>query len=107
VPSSDLSANRDLVEERQAGCALISIKNDESGENHPCYHLDISQGIDPALMIIFTAVLDEAFENSMQLQCKSHEPPTYFPKVPNRRSYANPVTSNTNIATMQILLLFR
>jgi hypothetical protein len=58
------------------GCALISIKNDGSGEN-PCFHLDISRGIDPALLICFTAVVDEAFENSMQLQSKSHEPPNF------------------------------
>jgi hypothetical protein len=73
------------------GCALISIKNDGSGEN-PCFHLDISQGIDPALLICFAAVVDEAFECSMRLQCKSHEPPTFRSTRTGGRMQ-NPVTS--------------
>jgi hypothetical protein len=66
------------------GCALISIKNDGSGEN-PCFHLDISQGIDPALLICFTAVVDEAFENSMHQS---------FRRTRTGSRLKSPVTSN-------------
>mmetsp|Transcript_22422 Transcript_22422/g.39419 ORF Transcript_22422/g.39419 Transcript_22422/m.39419 type:complete len:589 (-) Transcript_22422:47-1813(-) len=61
-----------------SGCALISIRVDEdtgathrkSGFSNLCLQIDLSRGIDPALLICFTAIADEVIEKSMRLQCK-------------------------------------
>jgi hypothetical protein len=66
------------MEHRLSGCALISIRNDDcsisssSRQNDSAglsFHIDLAQGIDPALLICFTAIADEVIEKSMRMQC--------------------------------------
>jgi hypothetical protein len=59
-------------EVRARGCALIDIEVDEksSKDEDLVFKMKISQGIDPALMICFTAVADEVIEKSMRLQAR-------------------------------------
>lgn len=57
-----------------SGCALISMQVDEttstSSKNDPdlFYNIHIAQGIDPALLICFTAIVDEILEKAMRLR---------------------------------------
>jgi hypothetical protein len=53
------------------GCALLTIRAKENGEE-PCFQVSIAQGVDPALLICFTAVVDELLECSMRSQCRNH-----------------------------------
>jgi hypothetical protein len=60
-------------EQQGTGCALISIDaGDDEEDGDLSFHIDVSQGIDPALLICFTAVVDEVMEKSMRLQCRYH-----------------------------------
>ncbi|KAG7369780.1 hypothetical protein IV203_027526 [Nitzschia inconspicua] len=69
---------RTEMERSSTGCALISIRADEhvdsNNRNDPevHFHMDLAQGIDPALMICFAAIADEVIEKSMRTQCKEH-----------------------------------
>ena len=62
------------MESTFSGCALISVCVDESSGKGTdvSFNLDLAQGIDPALMICFTAIVDEVMETSMRTQCKIH-----------------------------------
>lgn len=60
--------------ERQiSGSALISLEvtKEETGKRHVFFNIDIAQGIDPSLVMCFTAVIDEVMEKSMSLQCET------------------------------------
>lgn len=60
-------------ERRESGCAIISIDLDGGKEyDDASFQIDVSQGIDPALLICFTAVVDEVLEKSMRLKVCSH-----------------------------------
>lgn len=56
-------------------CALISIQADEQRDKRKnmdhelSFHLDLAQWIDPALMICFTAIVDEVIEKSIRTAC--------------------------------------
>ena len=52
-----------------SGCALISLRGDDDGGGS--FNIDLSQGIDPALLICFTAIIDEIVEKYMRTQCKT------------------------------------
>jgi hypothetical protein len=69
------------MERSFSGCALISIRvDDDSSHNNTRnrsndnlglnFHIDLAKGIDPALLICFTAIADEVIEKSMRIQCK-------------------------------------
>ena len=57
-------------ERYEAGCALISLRIKEANRD-PCFHLEVAKGLDPALFICLTAVIDELFEKAMRIQCRS------------------------------------
>jgi hypothetical protein len=49
------------------GCALISLQsNDENGDH---FHISVSHGIDPALMVCLASIVDETMESTMRRQC--------------------------------------
>ncbi len=57
------------LESRATGCAIIAIEAEEGGgDDDLCFQIDVAQGIDPALLICFTAVIDEIMEKSMRRQ---------------------------------------
>jgi hypothetical protein len=62
------------MERASSGCALISIRVDGDSLHKDVagmsFHIDLARGIDPALMICFTAIADEVIEKSMRQQCK-------------------------------------
>ncbi|KAL3945307.1 MAG: hypothetical protein SGBAC_000583 [Bacillariaceae sp.] len=71
-PIIKLSGKTDA--ERQAsGSALISLRvaDGENGKSKVFFSIDVSQGIDPTLVLCFAAVLDEILEVSMFLQCQA------------------------------------
>jgi len=60
--------------DRQAsGSALISLRviDGKDGKSKVHFSIDVAQGIDPTLVLCFTAVLDEILEVSMFLQCQA------------------------------------
>jgi hypothetical protein len=61
------------AERQVSGCALISLRvtEEENGKSKVFFNIDIAQGIDPSLVMCFTAVIDEVLEKSMSLQCQS------------------------------------
>lgn len=61
------------MERKITGCALISLEvvEESNGENMTFFQMDIASGIDPSLVLCFTAVIDEIIEKSMRLQCQS------------------------------------
>lgn len=70
-PVVKISGKTDM-ESTFSGCALISMCVDQSSGNDAdvSFHLDLAKGIDPAMMICFTAIVDEVMETSMRTQCK-------------------------------------
>ncbi|KAL3937973.1 MAG: hypothetical protein SGARI_001924 [Bacillariaceae sp.] len=64
------------MERASSGCALVCIRADEDSSHKDVagmsFHIDLARGIDPALMICFTAIADEVIEKSMRDQCKEH-----------------------------------
>jgi len=71
-------AGRTDSERNMSGCALISIRADEMmtrshSENVPnlSFYIDLAQGIDPAFLICFTAIVDEIIEKSMRMRCQN------------------------------------
>jgi hypothetical protein len=64
------------MERMSSGCALISIRADpprgNKREPEISFHMDLAQGIDPALIICFSAIADEVMEKSMRTQCREH-----------------------------------
>jgi hypothetical protein len=57
------------LENRATGCAIIAIEAEEGEvDDDLCFQIDVAQGIDPALLICFTAVIDEIMEKSMRRQ---------------------------------------
>jgi hypothetical protein len=57
------------LESRATGCAIIAIEAEEGGgDDDLCFQIDVAQGIDPALLICFTAAIDEIMEKSMRRQ---------------------------------------
>ena len=63
-------------EKNMSGCALIWIQADETtsrtqSENgsNLFFHINLAQGIDPAFLICFTAIVDEILEKSMRTLC--------------------------------------
>jgi hypothetical protein len=66
-------------EMKATGCALISIEANTTNttqegdeEDNLSFHIDVAQGIDPALLLCFTAVLDEVMEKNMRLKSRHH-----------------------------------
>lgn len=66
-PTIQMKGRTDM-ERMLSGCALISVHADDASS--ASFHIDMSQGIDPALMICFTGIVDEIVEKSMRSQCK-------------------------------------
>eukprot|EP00980_Cylindrotheca_fusiformis_P011803 scaffold2816_cov121-Cylindrotheca_fusiformis.AAC.19 len=66
-------AGRTDAERQVSGSALISLEvtKDENGKNGVFFNIDVAQGIDPSLVMCFTAVIDEVVEKSMSLQCQA------------------------------------
>lgn len=58
------------LERQMSGCALFSLRADDDGGGS--FEIDLSKGIDPALLICFTAIIDEIVEKAMRDQCKMH-----------------------------------
>lgn len=61
-------------ESHHSGCAVLSLCKDSdstSNDDEAFFHLSISRGIDPALMICFAAFVDEAMEKTMRMQCQA------------------------------------
>jgi len=64
-------------ESEMSGCAQISIQSDEIVTKHSdnisdlSFHINLSQGIDPAFLICLTAIMDEAVEKSMRTRCRN------------------------------------
>jgi len=58
--------------DKYGGCCLLSLSSSKPGEQ-PKFSLKISEGIDPALFICFTAIVDEILENTMRHQYQSHQ----------------------------------
>ena len=56
------------MERASTGCALISLQ--VYGDS-TFFEMGIASGIDPSLVMCFTAVMDEIIEKSMRLQCQS------------------------------------
>jgi hypothetical protein len=71
-PVIKLSGKTD-AERQPSGSALISLQivDGENGTSKVYFSIDVAQGIDPTLMLCFTAVLDEILEVSMFLQCQA------------------------------------
>ena len=71
-PMIKLSGKTD-AERQSSGSALISLRviDGEDGRSKVQFSIDIAQGIDPALVLCFAAVLDEILEVSMFLQCQA------------------------------------
>jgi len=66
-------------ERQMSGCALIWIQADKvttktHSENASdlSFHIHLAQGIDPAFLICFTAIVDEILEKSMRMRCQNH-----------------------------------
>lgn len=60
-----------------SGCAVVSLEASLPGDGDISFHVDVSSGIDPALMICFTAIMDEVIEKSMRMQCKQYRQKTF------------------------------
>ncbi|CAJ1938312.1 unnamed protein product [Cylindrotheca closterium] len=71
-PVVKLSGKTD-AERQPSGSALISLRivDGENGRSKVQFSIDVAQGIDPALVLCFAAVLDEILEVSMFLQCQA------------------------------------
>jgi hypothetical protein len=61
-------SGRTDTEREVTGCALISMQLKEEN-NKVFFNIDIAQGIDPSLVMCFTAAADEILEQSMRRQC--------------------------------------
>ncbi len=67
-------------ERHSSGCALFWMQANETmssdrSEEAPdslSFRINIAQGIDPALLICFTAIVDEILEKSMRTRCQTH-----------------------------------
>jgi hypothetical protein len=66
-------------ERQMSGCALIWIQADKMttrthSENASdlSFRIHLAQGIDPAFLICFTAIVDEILEKSMRMRCQNH-----------------------------------
>eukprot|EP00934_Nitzschia_sp_Nitz4_P008371 Nitzschia sp. Nitz4//scaffold113_size70149//50505//52085//NITZ4_005958-RA/size70149-processed-gene-0.77-mRNA-1//-1//CDS//3329533365//8361//frame0 len=59
-------------ETKYTGCAHISLEMPDNGDEDPEFHIDIANGIDPALMVCFAAIADEVMERSMRMHCKEY-----------------------------------
>jgi hypothetical protein len=65
-------------ERHMSGCALIWIQTDEMLTRNPSkngsnlsFRINLAQGIDPALLICFTAIADEILEKAMRMRCQN------------------------------------
>merc|ERR1719330_840972 len=56
---------------KYGGCCLLALSTIKRGEPLK-FSLKLSEGIDPALFICFTAIVDELLENTMRTQYHSH-----------------------------------
>ena len=67
-------------ERHNSGCALfwmqanetMSSDHSEEAPDSISFRINIAQGIDPALLICFTAIVDEILEKSMRTRCQTH-----------------------------------
>lgn len=54
-------------EKTLSGCAVISLTRDENAiDDAVFFHISVARGIDPALMICFTSLVDEVMEKAMR-----------------------------------------
>jgi len=52
-----------------AGCAILSMRNRTRTSDGISWQMSIARGIDPALIICFSAFLDEVMEKTMRVEC--------------------------------------
>jgi len=60
---------RTETEKEFRGCALLSLQADTINDELHFASLSLSRGIDPVLLICFSAIVDETMERTMRLQC--------------------------------------
>lgn len=57
-------------ENRYSGSALITLEASDTEDEDLRFSMDIANGIDPALLVCLTGIMDEVMEKSMRVQCK-------------------------------------
>lgn len=74
-PASEIRiVGRTGSEKTYKGCCVVSLQagGDEGRCKEPYFSLSISRGVDPALFICLTAIIDETMEHTMKMQCDAH-----------------------------------
>lgn len=74
-PASEIRiVGRTGSEKTYTGCCVVSLQagGDEGRCKEPYFSMSISRGVDPALFICLTAIIDETMEHTMKMQCDAH-----------------------------------